>query len=123
MTPDQRQVEINMSGIPVAGIGGLGLVAIAVLMTVVLPEAWWLLVMGVVGGVVLGALMVVVRRHYRTSGPSGDDPTILFRPEPLTTSDQEADLTAIRPWDSERRVVVFPSGRVTTLLVPVRDRS
>ena len=29
MGPDKRLVEINMSGIPVAGVGGLGLVAMA----------------------------------------------------------------------------------------------
>lgn len=67
-----------MSGIPVSGIGGLGLVATAVLMTVVLPEARWLLVLGAAGGVMLGAVMVLMRRHHTPRGPSGADPTILF---------------------------------------------
>lgn len=83
MTPTERFVEINMSGIPVNGIGGLGLVAVAVLMTVVLPEAWWLLVIGALGGIALSVVIVVARRHHVPSGPSGDDPTILFRPEPV----------------------------------------
>jgi hypothetical protein len=83
MTPNQGSVEINMSGIPVKGIGGLGLVAVAVLMTVVLPAAWWLLVLGAAGGVMLGAVMALMRRHHSPRGPSGDDPTILFRPEPV----------------------------------------
>jgi hypothetical protein len=84
MTRNQRPVEINMSGIPVNGVGGLGLVAVAFLMTVVFPEAWWLVVIGALGGAVLGAVLVFARRHHVPSGPSGDDPTILFRPEPTT---------------------------------------
>jgi hypothetical protein len=82
MTPDQRRVEINMSGIPVNGVGGLGLVATALLMTVVFPEAWWLVVSGALGGGVLAAVMILARRGHVPSGPSGNDPTILFRPEP-----------------------------------------
>ena len=83
MTPGERRVEINMSGIPVNGIGGLGLVAVSLLMTVVLPAAWWLLVFGTTGGVVLAVAIVLARRRHARSGPSGDDPTILFRPEPV----------------------------------------
>src|SRR4051812_25704 len=75
MTRNQRPVEINMSGIPVNGVGGLGLVAVAFLMTVVFPEAWWLVVIGALGGTVLGAVLVFARQHHVPSGPSGDDPT------------------------------------------------
>lgn len=76
MTPEP--VTINMSGIPVAGVGGLGLVAVAVLMTVVIPQAWWLMLFGAVGAL-LGVAMVMVRRNRRSSGPSGGDPHVLFR--------------------------------------------
>ena len=86
MTQNQRPVEINMSGIPVQGVGGLGLVAVAFLMTIVLPEAWWLVVIGAVGGVMLGAVLVLARQRRVPSGPRGDDPTILFRPEPAARS-------------------------------------
>ncbi len=90
MTRRQRPVEINMSGIPVNGIGGLGLVAVAALMTVVLPEAWGLVVLGAAGGVVLAAALVIVRRHHVPSGPSGSDPTILFRAEPVKPDSSRA---------------------------------
>jgi len=86
MTPDQRRVEINMSGIPVSGVGGLGLVAVAFLMTLVFPEAWWLVAIGALGGGVLAAAMIFARRAHVASGPSGNDPTILFRPEPVTAT-------------------------------------
>jgi hypothetical protein len=55
-------VAINMSGIPVDGVGGLGLVAIAVLISFVMPAAWWLLVCGVIGGAVIGGYLVFSRR-------------------------------------------------------------
>ena len=82
---DQRP-EINMSGIPVSGIGGLGLVAIAAVMTLVLPEAWALVVAGALGGTALAVALIVFHRVHRAPGPSGDDPTILFRTEPRTQS-------------------------------------
>jgi hypothetical protein len=90
MTPRTRDVSINISGISVSGVGGLGLVAIAALTTVVLPAAWWLVVFGAVGGVFLGVALVLVGRHRTPSGPSGDDPRILFRAAPDTRQPQAA---------------------------------
>ena len=81
MTPRDRDVTINMSAISVSGVGGLGLVAAVALTTYVMPQAWWLVALGAGGGIVLGAAIVVFRRHHAASGPSGDDPTILFRAE------------------------------------------
>ena len=82
MNQDNRRVEINMSGIPVAGIGGLGLVAMAVLVSVVMPEARGTMLAGVAGGIVLAVILVIARRHIKTKGPSGTDPRILFRAVP-----------------------------------------
>ena len=79
MTPREPIVSINMSGIPVSGVGGLGMVAVAALMTYEFPEASWLMTFGAIGGVVLACAMVVFRRHHISSSPSGDDPKILFR--------------------------------------------
>jgi hypothetical protein len=81
MAPEDRDVSINMSGISVSGVGGLGLVAVAGLITYVLPQAWWLVAFGGIGGIALGCAMVGFRRHHLSSGPSGDDPKILFRAE------------------------------------------
>ena len=82
MAPEDRDVSINMSGIPVSGVGGLGLVAVAGLITYVLPAAWWLVAFGAAGGTLLGIAIVAFRRHHVSTGPSGDDPKILFRAEP-----------------------------------------
>src|SRR5437870_9396193 len=88
MTPVDRHVSINMSGIPVSGIGGLGLVAVAVLITYVLPAAWWLVAFGATGGTLVGVGIVAFRRHHVPSGPSGNDPRILFRSEPAAKSER-----------------------------------
>ena len=79
MNAPERHVQINISGIPVAGVGGLGLVAMALLVSIVMPAAWWTMVAGVSGGIVLAAILVVMRHGLSTRGPSGSDPTILFR--------------------------------------------
>jgi hypothetical protein len=78
MTQPERDVEINISRIPVAGVGGLGLVAMAVLVSVVMPAAGWLMVSGVVGGCLLGALLVLARRRADTREPGGRAPSVLF---------------------------------------------
>jgi O-antigen/teichoic acid export membrane protein len=85
MTPREPFVSINMSGISVSGVGGLGLVAVAALMTYQFPQATWLVACGTMGGIVLGCAMVWFRRHHISSGPSGDDPKILFRADGLRT--------------------------------------
>ena len=79
---DERPVSINISGIPVAGIGGLGLVAMAALVAIVMPAARWTIGAGLTGGAVLAVALVVARRYWKGSGPSGDDPAILFRSLP-----------------------------------------
>jgi hypothetical protein len=84
MTQQSRPVTINMSGISVSGVGGLGLVAMAALTTWVLPQAWWLVAFGAIGGILVGVGVAAYRRYHATSGPSGDDPRVLFRAEEPT---------------------------------------
>jgi hypothetical protein len=50
-----------------SAVGGLGLVALAVLISLVLPQAWWLLAIGAAGGIGLGAARVIInhRRELR----------------------------------------------------------
>lgn len=82
MTPSDRRVEINISGIRVSGIGGLGMVAMAAWVSIVMPAAGLTTALGLGGGVLLAVALVAYRRRHVASGPSGDDPTILFRAEP-----------------------------------------
>ncbi len=85
MAPRDRDVSINMSGIPVAGVGGLGLLAGAALIAYFLPALRPAVVLGAVGGILLGIAIVAFRLYHVPSGPSGDDPKILFRAEPAPT--------------------------------------
>jgi hypothetical protein len=92
MAPEERRVEINMSGIPVAGIGGLGLVAMATVVSVFFPAIGWMMAVALAGGIVLGMVLVLAGRVWKRSGPTGDDPKILFRDVPVEgRSHAEAD--------------------------------
>ena len=76
MAQDDRHVQINMSGIPVAGMGGLGLVAMAVVVSVFFPAIGWMMAAGVGCGVVLGVALVVARRVWKGGSERGqpEDP-------------------------------------------------
>ena len=78
MTQPERDVQINISGIPVAGVGGLGLVAMAILVAVVMPAAGLLMVSGVAGGCLLGTVLVLARRRADKREPGGRAPSVLF---------------------------------------------
>lgn len=59
-TPVRR---INLTASPIHGVGGLGLLALAIIVTLVRPHAWWIFLLTVVGGVVVGTAMVIIRRR------------------------------------------------------------
>src|SRR5436190_18388956 len=88
MTPRDRDLSINISSIPVSGVGGLGLVAVAALIAYFLPAMRPFVVLGAAGGILLGMAIVAFRRHHVTAGPRGDDPKILFRPEAAPTPER-----------------------------------
>ena len=82
MPREERTVEINISGIPVAGVGGLGLVAIAVLVSVLMPAATWLMASGLAGGCLLAIVLVLARRRADHREPGGRAPAVLFVESP-----------------------------------------
>jgi hypothetical protein len=53
-------------------IGGIGVIALAVLIATVAPGAWWFFAIAAAGGVLLGAIMVVItkRRALRAADRS-----------------------------------------------------
>ena len=99
---------INMSGISVSGVGGLGLVAMAALVAWILPQAWWLVAFGAAGGCLLGLAIVVFRRHHTPAGPSGDDPHILFR----ATDEHRSTATDEHRSTRHRRTQINTEGSV-----------
>lgn len=75
-------VQVNSSSIPVAGLGGIGLLAVAAVMAVVFPEAQFMMLAGSAGGLLLALFWIAVRRGGSHSRPSGDSPAVLFRADP-----------------------------------------
>jgi hypothetical protein len=54
---------INIAHIRVAGVGGLGLVAMALVVAWFLPRVWQHLTIGAALGVVLAVVLIIVRRR------------------------------------------------------------
>lgn len=67
---------ISMTGSPVPGVGGLGLIALGLLVTAARPDAWAVPVYAVAGGILLGLALVVIRRRGLSSPSNGN--RILF---------------------------------------------
>lgn len=55
--------RVNMTASPVPAVGGLGLVALATLMTLAAPQFWWVALVVTLAGAILGTTMVLVRRR------------------------------------------------------------
>ncbi len=55
----RQQSPIDLSGGPVPGIGGLTVIALGVLVTIVSPQLWWLVGAGGVAGLLLGGVLVI----------------------------------------------------------------
>ena len=67
---------INISRIPVSGIGGLGLVVTVVIIAIALPPLQWFLMGALASGLLLGMVLIAWRRH-RSTNPDGP-PGVLF---------------------------------------------
>ena len=81
-----RVRRINLAASPLAGIGGLGMVVLIALVTVVAPQAWWIVVSSIAGGVLLGLAMVIVSRRRVAAGLRGGASNVLFgKAGPATT--------------------------------------
>jgi hypothetical protein len=65
MTGNRASVRIYSTAIPVAGWGGLALLALAAVIAVMFPEARLILVCGVVGGALLAVSLILRYRAKR----------------------------------------------------------
>ena len=70
---------VNITASPLAGIGGLSVVILAVLLTFVVPQIWWILAGAVSAGLAAGVLMLVRNQHRMNARPSNAAPTLLVR--------------------------------------------
>ena len=83
---------INMARIRVAGVGGLGLLAMAGVVAYFVPRIGQTLVIGLVLGVVFAAVMILRRRQSGPMPSSGRRPganAILSIDEPMTPDDED----------------------------------
>jgi hypothetical protein len=53
---------VNLTASPIAGIGGLSLVIMGTLVTIVMPQAWWLVAAAALAGVIFGVVLIAIRR-------------------------------------------------------------
>lgn len=103
---------INMSRVPVAGIGGLGLVAMSVFVAWMLPRVWQTVVFGVLAGAVLALALILYRRRTGVMPSSGHTPgahTTLSIDNPVAPSDAPAPPDAT-PRRRLRGIVVRTPG-------------
>jgi hypothetical protein len=55
---------VNLSASPLSGVGGLGLLVLALHVTVVAPGAWWMLLGSALAGVLIG--IGLIARHAKS---------------------------------------------------------
>lgn len=67
MSEPKKSSDINISKIPVDGIGGLGLVAGAAAIAIAVPALRWLAIAGLVGGAAIGLFLIGSRNEERKS--------------------------------------------------------
>ena len=80
-----RSITTNLTPVRVVGIPGLALVLIAIALAVQFPEARWLLVAGLAGGIVIAAFLVIRRATDAPDDGAGRRRGILLgreRPSP-----------------------------------------
>jgi hypothetical protein len=56
-----RFPPVNLTASPIHGVGGLGLLVLALLVTLVAPVAWWMVLAPIGGGIALGILRIAIR--------------------------------------------------------------
>jgi len=99
MDTNDRQVQINMSGIRIEGVGGLGMVVVAIVMAYVLPESWMVIALGAIGGLAIAISLLLLRRYSDSHRSGSDDSHVLFRAE----SDRVVDRDAVNETMVDRR--------------------
>lgn len=67
-TVDRHVRTVNMTASPIYGIGGLGLVALATLVSIMSPASWLVALVIVLTGLVLGGVLAYVRARRLGAG-------------------------------------------------------
>lgn len=65
---NRRFRNVNLSASPIPGVGGLGLLVLCVLVTMVMPGAWWGLAGSTIAGIAFGVWLIVSRDRAARDG-------------------------------------------------------
>ena len=57
-----RFEPVSLTASPLNGVGGFAIAALALMMTLVMPGAWWLLLGSIAAGVLLGVVLIATDR-------------------------------------------------------------
>jgi hypothetical protein len=85
--PSVERRAINLTASPIPGIGGLGLVLFAALVSLVAPELWWIVLLVYLDGALLGVAWIFLNRPRGDArgsvlfGGSGDRPDTGCQPK------------------------------------------
>ena len=74
----ERDVEINMSSIPVAGFGGLGLVVMVAVVVYAMPVVRDFTLLSIAGGVIGGSALAAYRWWRHDPGSAAKGPTLMI---------------------------------------------
>lgn len=80
-----RFVHVNVTASPLNGISGMGIATLALLMTLVMPAAWWLLLGAMLAGVVLGVVLIACRSRPADEAPQDRSPHIFSESTAVAT--------------------------------------
>jgi hypothetical protein len=61
----RRSHAVNLTASPIHGVGGLGLMMLCLLVSIVVPAVWWVFFASIIAGLGLGAAMIA--RHERAA--------------------------------------------------------
>lgn len=101
MTDRPRDVQINISSIPVAGIGGLGLMVMAVVIAATFPLVRWVVIGGAATGAVLALGIIFLRRRQRPD-TSGDPLAGILSPLKPRPKVRRGSVALAEPDDEQR---------------------
>jgi hypothetical protein len=91
---------MNLRGFRVASVGGGGLLGAVLLITIAVPQAWVLVLVGLTGGLIIGAATIMWRRDRGLAGPIDSAPLSLFH-----SADDDGQVS--RPRTSQPDAVQF----------------
>lgn len=75
----QGRRVVNLTASPIPGAGGLSVVALAMLMTVLVPDVWWILLAAAAAGAVVGIAMALLRGPHCQRHPNREPGRTLMK--------------------------------------------